>query len=407
MDKIGIVGLGYVGLPLAIEFSQHYDVVGFDLNTQRIDDLKNNIDKTDTDSFRKKNLSNLYLTSNITDISSCNTYIVTVPTPVNDNKEPDLTLLKKACLDLSSLLKKGDTVVFESTVYPGATEEECIPLLEANSGLKASEEFFYGYSPERVNPGDNLHPLENVQKIVSGCSEQSKEYINNLYSKIILAGTVLVSSIKVAEAAKVVENIQRDVNIALMNELKIVFEKMEIPPFDVFNAAATKWNFLQFTPGLVGGHCIGIDPYYLSWKSSQLGYLPSLISTAREVNEQMSEYYASAISEYFDQNPDRTTKVLILGASFKENCSDMRNSKAIQLINILKKRGINSDVYDPIISFNDLDFYGLKGITEVASFSDYGAVVINSLHDEITPLIDKIPQDFCIFDLKGKLSLYK
>ncbi len=407
MDKIGILGLGYVGLPLAIEFSQHYKVVGFDLDAQRIDDLKNNIDKTDTDSFRKKDLSNLYLTSDITAISACNTYIVTVPTPVNDNKEPDLTLLKKACFDLSNFLKKGDTVIFESTVYPGATEEECIPILEHNSGLKATEEFFYGYSPERVNPGDNLHPLENVQKIVSGCSEQSKEYINNLYSKIIKAGTVLVSSVKVAESAKVVENIQRDVNIALMNELKIVFEKMEIPPFEVFNAAATKWNFLKFTPGLVGGHCIGIDPYYLSWKSSQIGYLPSLIATARDVNEKMSEYYASVISEHFEINSDKPPKILLLGASFKENCSDMRNSKAIQLVNALKTIGIHSDVYDPIIPFDDLDLFGLKGITEVSSFSDYGAVVINSLHDEILPLVDEIPENLFTLDLKGKLSLYK
>ena len=352
--KIGVIGLGYVGLPLAVEFSNKFVTYGLDLSLERVESLKKFNDKTsevDKSSLRQAiNNNSLLLTNKPNDLSDCNFFIVSVPTPIDSYKVPDLQPLLGACKTVGKLLKKRDIVVFESTVYPGATEEECVPILEKYSKLVFNKDFFCGYSPERINPGDKEHTLTNIVKVTSGSNIETAKIVDSVYSKIIKAGTFLVSSIKVAESAKVIENIQRDVNIALVNELAVIFEKIDISSKEVLEAAGTKWNFLKFKPGLVGGHCIGVDPYYLTHKAKGLGLNPELILAGRRINDSMPSYVASNIiklmtSEGFDI---KSSKILVLGITFKENCPDIRNTKVVELINELAVYGCVVDVVDPL-----------------------------------------------------------
>lgn len=350
---IGVVGLGYVGLPLATAFSRNFQVIGFDKSSQRISELNSGFDKTnevEPSSFKN---SNLIFTAEAADLQHCNVYIITVPTPVDNNKNPDLSALIEASINIGNLISKGDIVIYESTVYPGCTRDICIPLLQKSSGLILTKDFFVGYSPERINPGDKLNTLEKITKVVSGCCSESKNLIANLYASIITAGVHTAESIEVAEAAKIIENTQRDINIALMNELKSIFDLLGINIFEVLDAANTKWNFLNFTPGLVGGHCIGVDPYYLAHCSLKVGHVPELILGGRSINENVPEIEARKfiqnLSKQIDK-PLRSCNILILGVAFKENCSDIRNSKVIQLIYELQKYGVNIEVYDPVIN---------------------------------------------------------
>jgi len=352
--KISVVGLGYVGLPLAVEFSKKFPVLGFDLSVKRIEELNNKIDKTNelsTDALERamSKDGNLKISSSQSDISSSNFIIVTVPTPIDDYKVPDLSFIIGACEMIGQNLNKNDIVIFESTVFPGATEEVCVPILESQSGLKFNKDFFCGYSPERINPGDKEHTISSIVKVTSGSTPQAAELINKAYSEIIHAGTFLASSIKVAEAAKVIENIQRDVNIALANELAILFERMNISTKEVLQAAGTKWNFLKFKPGLVGGHCIGVDPYYMTYKANSLGLNPELILAGRRINDGMPEFVASQIiKSMISININvKSSKILVLGITFKENCPDIRNTKVLNLINELQDYGCSIDVADP------------------------------------------------------------
>ena len=351
--KICIIGLGYVGLPLAVAFSKKFKVIGFDISLTKINDLKNSKDISlqvgeDLLNSVKKNIT---YTSNIQDAKDCNIYIVAVPTPVDKVNRPIFTPLIKSSKIIGSVLSKNDIVIFESTVYPGVTEDICAVELEKSSGLKFNQDFYCGYSPERINPGDKVHTVTKILKLTSGSTPEIAKKVDNLYKQIIEAGTFMVSSIKIAEAAKVIENTQRDVNIALINELAIMFDQMGIDTNKVLEAAATKWNFIKLTPGLVGGHCIGVDPYYLTFKAEELGYQPNLILAARQINDGMSKYIANqTIKEMIKANKSiKDSNVLILGVTFKEDCPDMRNSKVIDIINELKDFGINIDVYDPWI----------------------------------------------------------
>ena len=347
--KIAVIGLGYVGLPIAVAFGKQFPVIGFDLNKKRIRNLNLGIDINGE--FTKKDLTelfNLKITSQMTFIEDCNIFIITVPTPVDNNNAPDLGPLKSASLMVGGYLKKNDLVIYESTVYPGCTEEICVPILEKESLLKYNKDFFCGYSPERINPGDKDHTIESVVKITSGSNKETKVFVNALYKKIILAGTYQASSIKVAEAAKVIENIQRDVNIALINELAMIFNKMKIDTSEVLRAAETKWNFIPFKPGLVGGHCIGIDPYYLTYKSLELGYQPEMILAGRKINNNMGYYIVDKTIEQLSKKGVNLTgaKITILGLTFKENCPDLRNSKVITIIDKLKSFNCKISVVD-------------------------------------------------------------
>ena len=350
--KLGIIGMGYVGLPLAIEFAKKIKVIGYDINSSRINNLKKNYDET-REVLKKqiKNAKNLSFTSEMADIKDCNIYIVTVPTPIKKNKLPELKPLISASRIIGGILKKGNIVIYESTVYPGATEEVCIPILEKNSKLHLNKDFYVGYSPERINPGDKKKKLQNITKITSGSNLYSSRIIDKLYSQIVKAGIHRAKSIKIAEAAKVIENTQRDLNIALINELSILFKKLKISSEEVFKAAETKWNFISFRPGLVGGHCIGVDPYYLTYKSKKIGYKPKIILAGRKLNDSMSNYISSEIITKFNERKInvRNSKILIMGMTFKENCSDIRNSKVLDLEKILKKKGANIFFYDPLI----------------------------------------------------------
>ncbi|EGR1049371.1 nucleotide sugar dehydrogenase [Vibrio cholerae] len=388
--NICVVGLGYVGLPLAVEFGKYFDTIGFDIDKKRITELSDFIDLTKECSTEHIQASKkLIFTSELEEIKKSNVYIVTVPTPIDRNKHPDLTPLIKASEMISEVIKHGDIVIYESTVYPGATEEVCIPIIENKSGLKFNKDFFAGYSPERINPGDKFNRLPTIKKITSGCNENVAEFIDNLYSKIIIAGTHKASSIKVAEAAKVIENIQRDVNIALINELHQVFEKMNINTEEVIEAASTKWNFMKLMPGLVGGHCIGVDPYYLLHKSKSIGYIPDLIRKAREINDGMSEYVGNKFISYLVKhklNPS-SVSVLMLGFTFKENCPDIRNTKIVDVYNYLIGLGVNVDIYDPVASSLEVnDEYGIKLIDCVDKEYDVGFVAVK--HDVILSKID-------------------
>ncbi len=350
-DKIAIIGLGYVGLPLAHAFAEKYDVIGFDINQSRIDELNSGYDRTLelSDSQLVQIKDKIAFSTILEDIASCNIYIVTVPTPIDESNRPDLTPLIKSSQSIAKVLKKGDIVIYESTVYPGVTEEVCVPELEKVSGLKFNEDFFAGYSPERINPGDKEHTVKKILKVTAGSTPAIAKKVDDLYASVIDAGTHLASSIKVAEASKVIENTQRDVNIALINELALIFDTMGIDTNEIIEAAATKWNFIKLTPGLVGGHCIGVDPYYLTYKAEELGYKPNLILGARQINNGMGKYIAEqTIKQMITHDKKiKDSNILVLGVTFKEDCPDMRNTKVVDIIEELKTYGCDVDVYDP------------------------------------------------------------
>ena len=407
--KISVIGLGYVGLPLAVAFSDKFKVIGFDVNEKRVEELNKFNDKTLEINLEKlKNAitnNKMKLSSNIDDIKECNFYIVSVPTPVDKNNRPDLTPLLKASQSVGSVLKKGDIVVYESTVYPGATKEECVPVLEKFSNLKFNEDFFCGYSPERINPGDKEHTITKIKKITSGSTKKVADIVDDVYASIIKAGTFKASSIKVAEAAKVIENTQRDINIAFVNELAMIFEKMHIDTTEVLKAAGTKWNFLKFNPGLVGGHCIGVDPYYLTHKAQELGYHPEIILAGRRINDNMGKYVANRVVKLMIKHDKKINKakVLILGITFKENCPDIRNSRVIDVVKELKEFGCNVDVYDPWADKNEvLREYNLN-LIENLNLNNYDAVVLAVAHDEFKNL-DFSNLNAVTFDIKGILQ---
>src|SRR5690606_18804366 len=345
-----IIGLGYVGLPLAVEFGKKVTTIGFDINQQRVDELRRGVDHTlELDSAELGEANFLRYTTNEDDIKGCDVYIVTVPTPINDSKQPDLTPLEKASQLLGRVIGKNSIVIFESTVYPGCTEEVCVPLIEQGSGLVFNQDFFAGYSPERINPGDKEHRVSTIGKVTSGSTPEVADYIDRLYQRVVTAGTHKASSIKVAEAAKVIENTQRDINIALVNELALIFSRLGIDTLEVLEAAGTKWNFLPFRPGLVGGHCIGVDPYYLTYKAESLGYRPEIILAGRRINDNMGAHIAGNVIKLMAKNklPVYGADVLVMGITFKENCPDIRNSKVVDAINEMKSYGTNADNYDP------------------------------------------------------------
>jgi len=387
--RIGVIGLGYVGLPLAVEFGRKYPTVGFDVKAARIAELK--VGKDSTLEISGDELSaadKLSFASHVDGIRSCNFYIVTVPTPIGDGYRPLLTPLRNASRAIGGVLRRGDIVVYESTVYPGATEEFCVPFLEQESGLKMNEDFFVGYSPERINPGDKEHRLPSIMKVTSGSTPQACDFIDSVYASIILAGTHRTSSIKVAEAAKVIENTQRDVNIALINELAMIFERVGIDTEEVLQAAGTKWNFLPFRPGLVGGHCIGIDPYYLTYKAQQLGYNPEMILAGRRINDNMSIYVASRIIKLMLKNSmqPQTSRILFLGLTFKEDCPDVRNTKVVDIIKELDGYGAHCEVYDPWVNADEArNEYGIEMTAEPGT-GTYDVIVIAVAHEQFRDL---------------------
>ena len=405
--KISIIGLGYVGLPLAVEFGKKYDVLGFDINKERIAELENGYDRTlEVDEQNLKSSARLKFSSNKEDLKSCDIFIVTVPTPVDEHKRPDLTPLIKASETVGSALKKGDIVIYESTVYPGCTEEDCVPVLERVSGLKFNEDFFCGYSPERINPGDKEHTVTKILKVTSGSTPEIADKVDALYGSIITAGTHKASSIKVAEAAKVIENSQRDINIAFVNELAILFAKMGIDTLEVLKAAGTKWNFLPFKPGLVGGHCIGVDPYYLTFKAESLGYHPEVILSGRRINDNMGAYVAKEVIKLLIKKSHKVdgARVLVLGITFKENCPDIRNSRVIDVISELRDFGCEIDVYDPWADEAEVKHeYGVSLTKEPKD--KYDAVVLAVAHKEFKGIkIESLAkEDGVIYDIKGFL----
>lgn len=408
MEKVGIIGLGYVGLPLAIEFGKILDVVGFDINQSRIEELKSGYDRTlEVDKGELASATGLSCSASPQDLKQVNYFIITVPTPVDEYKTPDLTPLIKASETVGKVLKKGDVVIYESTVYPGCTEEDCVPVLEKFSGLKFNVDFFCGYSPERINPGDKQHRLPNIKKVTSGSTPEIAEKVDQLYKKIIKAGTHKASSIKVAEAAKVIENSQRDINIAFVNELSLIFEKMGIDTHEVLEAAGTKWNFLSYKPGLVGGHCIGVDPYYLTYKADSLGYHPQVILAGRRINDNMGIHIANRVIKLMTQNdlPVNKSKILVLGITFKENCPDIRNSRAIDVIRELQSFGADVEVYDPHADGDEVKHeYGLSLIGQLNR--KYSAIVLAVSHNEFKlldwPAIKN--ENTIIYDVKGFLD---
>ena len=388
--KIAVVGLGYVGLPLAAAFSEKYEVVGFDVNAKRIEELKSGYDRTlelSNEQMKKAIDNGMKFSLNLDDIRSCNFFIVTVPTPIEKNKRPDLTPVVKATQSVAKVLKKGDIVVYESTVYPGVTEDICVPLL-GESGLKFNKDFFCGYSPERINPGDKEHTVTKIKKITSGSTPEIADKVDEIYRSIITAGTHKASSIKVAEAAKVIENTQRDINIAFMNELAMIFNKMNIDTNAVLQAAGTKWNFLNFRPGLVGGHCIGVDPYYLTHKAQELGFHPEIILAGRRINDNMGKYAADQVVKLMIKRGVliNSARVLVLGLTFKENCPDIRNSRVIDVIEELRDFGCCVDVYEPWA--DEAEVKREYGIVPLKSFdeADYDCVVIAVAHDKFKGL---------------------
>lgn len=406
--RIGIVGLGYVGLPLAVEFGKKFPTVGFDVNADRVAQLKNGIDSTlECSSEELAEAKHLTFSTNADDIRDCNFYIVTVPTPIGDSNRPLLTPLKLASKALGGVVSQGDVIVYESTVYPGATEEFCIPIVEAESGLKINEDFFVGYSPERINPGDKKHRLPSILKVTSGSTPESAQYIDEVYASIIKAGTHLASSIKVAEAAKVIENTQRDVNIALINELAMIFERVGIDTEEVLEAAGTKWNFLPFRPGLVGGHCIGVDPYYLTYKAQQLGYHPQMILAGRRINDNMSLYVTSRIVKLALEKgiQPKGAKALVLGLAFKENCPDVRNTKVVDIVSELSSYGIDVDVHDPWCDSDEAEReYGID-LVDAPVAGSYDIVVLAVAHDQfkdsgIAGVKSYCRDDAVIYDIK-------
>ena len=379
---IGIIGLGYVGLPLSIAFADKYSVIGYDINSERIADLKKGIDKTkELEPTQFSTKIPIQFTTELDDLRFCNVYIITVPTPINQNKEPDLSFLINASKSVGSILKTGDLVIYESTVYPGCTEEECVPVLEQTSRLIFNQDFFVGYSPERINPGDKTRPIQSIVKVTSGSTPEIANVVDDLYKSIITAGTYLAPSIKVAEASKAIENAQRDVNISFMNELALIFDKMDIDIDEVLEAAKTKWNFLHFRPGLVGGHCIGVDPHYLAYKAMQVGYTPKVILSGREVNDQMGVWMGEKIIAHLAKQFNgeiKGKKVLILGFAFKENCADTRNTKVIDVYNTLIQAGLNVFVYDPWVNTESVKKeFGIELSNSMIGQFDYTFKAVN------------------------------
>jgi len=411
MKKIGIIGLGYVGLPLAIAFSKKFKVIGFDINKIRINNLNLALDETgeiDSKELQKRfDSKNLIISDKIEKIKDCKIKIITVPTPVDKFNTPNLAPLKKASKAVSHQLNKGDIVIYESTVYPGCTEEVCVPILEKNSRLKHNKDFYSGYSPERINPGDKIHTVEKIVKVTSGSNPEIAQKIDNLYKKIITAGTYLAPSIKVAEAAKIIENTQRDINIAFVNELSKLFDKLEINTFEVLKAASTKWNFLNFKPGLVGGHCIGVDPYYLAFKAKELGFHSEIILSGRRTNDSMPEFIATKLIREFIKKSINISKskILILGITFKENCPDIRNSKVVDLFLKLNNLGVKVDIHDPLADFNEVKKeYDIEMINSY-KLDDYNAIILAVPHaiflkSDLNFSNDKI----ILFDLKSVLN---
>jgi len=406
--RIGVIGLGYVGLPLAVEFGRKYPTVGFDVKAERVAELEAGTDSTlETSAEELKDAKHLSFTTEAAQIAECNFYVVTVPTPIGDSNRPLLTPLRNASETLGEVIKKGDVVVYESTVYPGATEEFCVPIIEKGSGLTMNEDFFVGYSPERINPGDKEHRLPSILKVTSGSTREVADFVDSVYKTIITAGTHKASSIKVAEAAKVIENTQRDVNIALINELAMIFERVGIDTEEVLEAAGTKWNFLPFRPGLVGGHCIGIDPYYLTYKAQQLGYHPQMILAGRRINDNMSLYVASRIIKRMISRGIQLleSRVLILGLAFKENCPDVRNTKVIEIVNEISSYGAKVDVCDPWIDADEAKYeYGIELVNEPEKGA-YDVVVIAVAHDQFRELGEQGIRNFgketsILYDIK-------
>lgn len=410
--KLAVIGLGYVGLPLAVEFGKKRSVIGFDINQSRINALREGHDSTlEVDDDELKEATHLKFTADAADLEAANVYIVTVPTPIDEHKRPDLTPLCKASETIGRALKKGDIVIYESTVYPGATEDECVPVLERVSGLKFNEDFYAGYSPERINPGDKEHRVTNIKKVTAGSTPEAAKIINSLYNEIITAGTHKAASIKVAEAAKVIENTQRDLNIALINELAVIFNKLGIDTEAVLQAAGTKWNFLPFRPGLVGGHCIGVDPYYLTHKAQSIGYHPEIILAGRRLNDSMGAYVASQLVKCMMKKRIQIdgAKVLVMGLTFKENCPDLRNTKVVDIVRELTEYNINVDVYDPWISIIEAQReYQITPVIE-PSLETYDGIILAVGHNEFKILGEKAIRRFgkhnhVLYDLKYLLS---
>lgn len=406
-EKLAVIGLGYVGLPIALEFAKKVSVIGFDINENRIELMRKGIDPSNELEKEAFDDCDISFTNSLEKLREARFFIVAVPTPVDEHNVPDLTPVKKASETIGKVIKKGDYVVFESTVYPGCTEEDCLPIIEKLSGLKNITDFKLGYSPERINPGDKKHTLATIIKVVSGCDNESLETIAKVYELVVKAGVHKASSIKVAEAAKIIENTQRDLNIALMNELSIIFDKMSINTYEVLEAAGTKWNFLPFTPGLVGGHCIGVDPYYLTYKASELGYNSRVILAGRYINDNMSLYVARKIVRHIISNVSdvKSARVLVMGATFKENVSDIRNSKVADVVKELKEFFLNVDVIDPHADSKELEHeYGF-GLAEKTG-NDYDAVVVTVCHEPYATLDDKYFSSITkphaiVADLKG------
>ncbi|HHP7240623.1 MAG TPA: nucleotide sugar dehydrogenase [Cyclobacteriaceae bacterium] len=408
--KIGVVGLGYVGLPLAVEAGKKYHVIGYDVNNRRIKELNDNHDSTlEVDSTELKDAKYLSFSSSIKDLTDINFYIITVPTPVDEYKQPDLNPLLSASKAVGSVLSKGDIVVYESTVYPGCTEDDCIPVLEEYSGLKFNKDFFCGYSPERINPGDKKHRLVNTIKVTSGCNKKTADIVDDFYKSIISVGTHKASSIKVAEASKVIENAQRDINIAFINELSLIFNRLNIDTLEVLEAAGTKWNFLPFKPGLVGGHCIGVDPYYLTHKAEKVGYIPEIILSGRRINDNMGKFIAQRVLKLLVQKVNKLigARILICGITFKENCPDIRNTRIVDIYEELKEYNVDVEIYDPHANAEEVkEEYGIEiissfkptnydGYVMAVSHEDFKYINWQSIHDD-----GKV-----IYDVKGLLPL--
>jgi len=409
--NIAIVGLGYVGLPLAVEFAKKYKVVGFDINNDRIEELKRGKDRTQEiveEELNKSLSQGLIFSTDLLDLSACNVFIITVPTPIDSYKFPDLSFLRKASEMIGSIIKSGDLVIYESTVYPGCTEEECVPILEKVSGLKFNRDFFVGYSPERINPGDKIRTLPQIQKVTSGSTPEIANRVDDLYRSIIAAGTHKAPSIKVAEASKAIENAQRDVNISFVNELALIFDRLGIDTNDVIEAAGTKWNFLKYKPGLVGGHCIGVDPYYLTYKAQSVGYHPQVILSGRRVNDNMGSFIANKVVKMMIQKdvPVKNSKALILGVTFKENCPDIRNTRVIDIYEELSSYGIKVDVYDPWANNDEVKkIYQIECLKTLAK-GKYHAIILAVAHNEFLKLDLKplIENKGIIFDSKSCLN---
>lgn len=406
--KIAIIGLGYVGLPLAVEFGKKYPVIGFDINSGRIRELKDGVDRTlEVNAEELAQASKLEYTDKLDALRDANVYIVTVPTPIDKHKKPDLTPLIKASESVGKVISRGDVVIYESTVYPGATEEDCIPIVEKHSGLKFNQDFFAGYSPERINPGDKEHRVTNIKKVTSGSTPEIADFVDQLYASIITAGTHKAASIKVAEAAKVIENTQRDVNIALINELALIFNHMNLDTEEVLLAAGSKWNFLPFRPGLVGGHCIGVDPYYLTHKAQEIGYHPEMILAGRRINDNMGIYVAEQVAKLMTRKRIHVVdaRVLIMGLSFKENCPDLRNTRVIDIIQELKTFNASVDVFDPWVDKQEAQHeYGLTPV-EWPQTGEYDAIILAVSHREFREMgVETIrafgKADHVLYDLK-------